>query len=341
MTTPTETQTPRKRKGWRIALISIGAVVLLVAGGAGVYAWNLTRTFDTKTQKIPEVFPTNEAARPPVLKGEAAKAQNILLLGSDTRGSINGSIANISGQRSDTIMIVHIPANRKNIYVMSILRDSWLDIPGHGKAKINAALSYGGVPLAVQTVEGLLGVRMDHVAIIDFAGFKGVTDALGGVDIDNPIGFDSYHMPGHYFARGTLHLNGTEALAFVRERYAFRDGDFQRARNQQLFIKAVLKRALSAETLTDPGKISGLIGAVAPYLAVDNGLNSAYVAGLGVELRNVRVGNVSFFTLPTKGTGAAGGQSIVNIDWDKLTAVQRAFQTDALDAYQLEVPAAG
>lgn len=321
-----------KRKGWRIALIAIAAVVLLVAGGVGAYAWNLSRTFDSQTVKIPEVFPT-ETARPLLLTGEAAKAQNILLLGTDTRGSINGSIANISGQRSDSIMVVHIPANRKNISVMSILRDSWLEIPGHGKAKINAALSYGGVPLAVQTVEGLLGVRMDHVAIIDFAGFKGVTDALGGVDIDNPIGFDSYHMPGHYFAKGTLHLNGIEALAFVRERYAFRDGDFQRARNQQAFIKAVLKRTLSAETLTDPGKISGLIGAVAPYLAVDRGLNSAYAAGLGVELRTVRVGDVTFFAMPTNGTGTANGQSIVNIDRDKLKALQQAFQTDTLGAY--------
>ena len=333
----TTTPGPRKRKGWRIALIVIGAVVLLVAGAAGVYAWNLSQTFDSQTEKIPEVFPT-EAARPPVLEGEAAKAQNILLLGSDTRGANNGSIANLTGQRSDTIMVVHVPADRKNIYVMSILRDSWLDIPGHGQAKINAALSYGGMPLAVQTIEGLLGVRIDHVAIIDFAGFKGVTDALGGVDIDNPIGFASSSLKGHYFAQGVQRMTGTEALAFVRERYAFRDGDFQRARNQQAFMKAVLGRTLSAETLTNPGKVSGLIGAVAPYLAVDDGLNSAYLAGLGVELRDVRVGDVTFFTMPTKGTGtSADGQSIVNIDWDKLAAVQQGFRTDTLDAYQPEV----
>jgi len=341
VTTPIETPTPRKRSGWRIALVSTAAVVLLIAGGAGTLAWNLSQTFDTKTQKIPEVFPTNEAARPPVLQGETAKAQNILLLGSDTRESINGSIANISGQRSDTIMVVHIPADRKSISVMSILRDSWLEIPGHGEAKINAALSYGGVPLAVQTVEGLLGVRMDHVAIIDFDGIKGVTDALGGVDIENTIGFTSSHLKGHHFAQGTLPVNGTEALAFMRERYAFPDGDFQRARNQQAYIKAVLKRALSADSLTDLGKVGGMVGAVSPYLAVDDSLDSAYVAGLGVELRNVRLSDVGFFTLPTKGTGTAGGQSIVNIDWVKLKAVQQAFQDDTLRPYELELQAAG
>ncbi|WP_241994594.1 LCP family protein [Cryobacterium sp. TMT2-10] len=327
-----------RRRGWRIALIAI-AVVLLVGGAVAAYAWSLSSTFDGQTVKIPQVFP-DEASRPPAAQtGEAARGQNILLLGSDTRGSIEGSIADLTGQRSDTIMVVHVPANRKNIYVMSIMRDSWIAIPGHGEAKINAAMSYGGVPFAVQTIEGLLGARIDHVAIVDFTGFKGVTDALGGVDVDNPIGFDT---GGEHFAQGVHRLNGTEALAFVRERHAFADGDFQRARNQQSFIKAVLGKTLTAETLTNPGKISGLVGAVAPYLAVDDKLNAAYVAGLAVELRDVRVGNVTFFTMPTKGTGTSpDGQSIVVIDQDKLKAVQQGFQTDTLDAYQPEVQTIG
>lgn len=326
-----------RRKGWRIAIIAIGAIVLLVAGAAGVFAWSLSNTFNSQTTKLPDAFPSEESGRPAILEGEAAKSQNILLLGSDTTGENDGSIADLTGQRSDAIMVVHVPANRKNIYVMSILRDSWLDIPGEGEAKINAALSLGGVPLAVQTVEGLLGARIDHVAIIDFEGFKGVTDALGGVDIDNPIAFDSYHLKGHYFPEGAQRVNGAEALAFVRERYAFADGDFQRARNQQVFIKAVLGKTLSAETLTSPGKVSGLIGAVAPFLAVDDGLNAAYAAGIGVELRDVRVDDVTFFTLPTTGTGTSpDGQSIVIIDQDKLTGVQKAFQTDTLDEYQPE-----
>ena len=326
-----------RRKGWRIAIIAIGAIVLLVAGAAGVFAWSLSSTFNSQTTKLPDAFPSEESGRPAILEGEAAKSQNILLLGSDTTGENDGSIADLTGQRSDAIMVVHVPANRKNIYVMSILRDSWLDIPGEGEAKINAALSLGGVPLAVQTVEGLLGARIDHVAIIDFEGFKGVTDALGGVDIDNPIAFDSYHLKRHYFPEGAQRVNGAEALAFVRERYAFADGDFQRARNQQVFIKAVLGKTLSAETLTSPGKVSGLIGAVAPFLAVDDGLNAAYAAGIGVELRDVRVDDVTFFTLPTTGTGTSpDGQSIVIIDQDKLTGVQKAFQTDTLDEHQPE-----
>jgi len=202
-------------------------------------------------------------------------------------------------------MVVHVPAGRENIYGMSILRDSWLDIPGEGESKINVALAMGGVPLAVQAVEGLLGARIDHAAIIDFEGFKGVTDALGGADIDNPIAYDTNHLKRHYFPEGSQSVTGAEALAFVRERYAFPDGDFQRARNQQVFINAVLGKTLSAETLTSPGKVSGLIGVVAPSLAVDDGLNAAYAVGLGVELRAVRVDDVTFSTLPTSGIGTA------------------------------------
>jgi LCP family protein required for cell wall assembly len=339
--------------------ITMGAVVLAVVSLLAIYAWGLARTFDAETAKLSSAFPA-ESLRPtippqsagPVAGGAQAgeqpaqpaaqQAQNILLLGSDTRGSIDGSLSGITGQRSDTIMVVHVPADRKHIYLMSILRDSWLDIAGHGSAKINAALSWGGVPLAVQTVEGLLGARIDHVAILDFGGFKGVTDALGGVDIDNPIGFDSHHLRGHYFAQGHQHLTGAEALAFARERYAFADGDFQRVRNQQLLISGIMAAAMRGAVLTDPMKISSLLTTVTPYLAVDDGLDSAYLAGLAWELRGLGAGDFTFFTIPTNGTGTSDdGQSIVNIDWEALSAVQQAFQNDTLDSYKPEVQTIG
>jgi len=317
---------------------------VIAVGGSIVYILYLGSSFDAATQKIPQVFPA-ETVRPPTSTpapvsagATAATAQNILLIGSDTRGSIDGSIGDLTGQRSDTIMILHVPADRKHLYVMSILRDSWLDIPGHGQAKVNAALAFGGMPLAVQTVEGLIGVRIDHVVVADFSGFKEVTDALGGVAVANPVGFVSSKIEGHYFAQGTVKLTGTEALAFVRERYAFADGDFQRVRNQQAFLKAMLGTALSASTLSNPLRVNALVGAVAPYLAVDSGFTAAYVAGLAVELRDVRVDDVTFFTMPTNGTGtSSGGQSIVNIDWDALSAVKQAFVTDTLGSYEPEI----
>ena len=303
----------KKRRPLKIVLVSVVAVLVVLVGAVGIYAASLSQKFES-SETLTEVVP-DEKLRPAPGEGEAAVVQNILLLGSDTRGAISGSLDSALGNRSDTMMVVHISADRKDIHVMSIMRDSWVTIPGRGEAKMNAALAYGGVPLVIQTVETLIDTRIDHVAIVDFAGFKGSTDALGGATVNNAIAFD---RKGEHFAQGPLNLNGTDALAFVRERYAFRDGDYQRVRNQQAFIKAVMDKTLSRETLTNPVTISNLVGAIAPYMAVDEGLNSAYAAGLGFELRDIRSDDVTFFTLPTLGSGTVNGQSIVKVDFEQL-----------------------
>ncbi|MCP2032160.1 LCP family protein required for cell wall assembly [Okibacterium sp. HSC-33S16] len=329
----TETDAIHKSHWVRNTLISLAVLVVLVIAAVAVFAATVSMSFSSKSTTIEEVFP-EEAARPPVATGAAASSQNILLLGSDTRGKVD-SLDDAAGERSDTMMVAHIPASRDHIYIMSIMRDSWVEIPGRGEHKINAALAFGGVPLVVQTVESLISARIDRVAIVDFEGFKGVTDALGGVDVDNPVAFDSSHMPGKTFETGVHTLDGKEALAFVRERYAFFDGDFQRARNQQAYLKAVLGQVLSADTLLDPAKISGLVSAISPYLTVDDGFTPMYVAGLGVELRNLRSADLTFFTAPTAGTGTSpDGQSIVNLDPTRMPLVQEAFRTDTLDTYQ-------
>ncbi|TFC93329.1 LCP family protein [Cryobacterium sp. TMT3-29-2] len=358
-------EAPTKRHPWRIALVVFVTVALVTIAAVGIYAFTLTRAFDSGTEKISNAFP-DEATRPRAAPGTTApgaiatdaaatdapapvdpsaaldavpagQAQNILLLGSDTRGATGKDLADIRGERSDTMMVVHVPADRKNLFVMSILRDSWVEVPGHGQAKINAALSWGGVPLAVQTVENLLGTRIDHVAVVDFSGFEQVTDALGGVDINNPIGFDSYHLKGRFFDEGLQHLTGAEAIAFARERYAFQDGDFQRVRNQQLIIKSLLSAMMHKSVLADPVRTSGLLETVTPFLAVDEGFDSAYLTALAWGLREVREPQVTFFTMPTDGTGTSDdGQSIVNVDWAGLAAVKQGFQTDTLSAYRPE-----
>ncbi|WP_234031269.1 LCP family protein [Mycetocola zhujimingii] len=314
----------------RNTLISLAILLVLVVTAGVVFAATVSTSFTSKSKTIEDVFP-EEAARPPAATGAAASAQNILLLGSDTRGKVD-SLDDAAGERSDTMMIAHIPANRDHIYIMSIMRDSWVEIPGHGENKINAALALGGVPLVVQTVETLISARIDRVAIIDFEGFKGVTDALGGVDVEVS---DSFTTGKHTFTQGVQHLDGEQALAFVRERYSFFDGDFQRARNQQAYLKGVLNQILSADTLLDPGKISGLVSAIAPYLTVDDGFTPIYVAGLGLELRDLRSADLTFFTAPTAGTGTSSdGQSIVNLDPARMPIVQEAFRTDTLHTYQ-------
>ncbi|MEO6530645.1 MAG: LCP family protein [Specibacter sp.] len=324
----------KRRNVWLIVLAVFLAGLLVSA----VFVGNLVHSFDTKTQKIPQAFPS-EQLRPTQSPSSPAPtvstAMNLLLLGSDSRGdSVDLAESGIaSNQRSDTIMWAHIPADRKNIFLMSIMRDTWVEIPGYGEAKINAAMAFGGVPLVVQTLEGLFNDRIDHVVIVDFEGFKAMTDALGGVELDVPLPFTSNH--GNYtFAPGPQTLNGDQALGFVRERYAFADGDYQRVRDQQIFLKSVLSKVLDPATLTNPLKVTDLVNDVSPYVSVDSGVNLAMLASLGFSLRSVRNSDVISFTLPTLGTGTSDdGQSIVIRDDAAIKAIGRALTGDSMGQY--------
>lgn len=324
---------PRKaKKTRRNTLLVILGLFVVAAIVSGIFVVNLANSFNSQTQKIAQAFP-EESNRPvKATEGPASKAQNILVLGSDSRAvSVDMAEEGVaSDQRSDTMMWVHIPGDGKNIVMMSIMRDTWVDIPGHGQAKINAAMAYGGVPLVVQTLEGLFKSRLDHVAIVDFEGFKAITDSLGGVKVNVPMAFTSGNKQ-HTFSAGPQVLNGDQALAFVRERYAFSDGDYQRVRNQQLFLKSVMNTALTPATLTNPGKISDLVSQVSPFISVDEGLDAAAMASMAVRLRDVRGSNVLSFTLPNLGTGtSADGQSIVIKDDAAISAIADALASDTL-----------
>ena len=316
----------KKKRTARNVLLGVVAFFLVVAVGAGVYAFNLANSFNSKSQKIEQAFPA-ESARPAETKTDAV---NLLLLGSDSRAATLGDAeaGGPSDQRSDTMMWVHIPADRKNIYMMSIMRDTWVQIPGHGEAKMNAAMALGGIPLVVQSLEGMFDTRIDHVAVVDFEGFKAMTDALGGVNVNVPAAFNTKQFS---FPAGKQQLSGEQALAFVRERKAFSDGDYQRVKNQQLFLKALMSKFLTAETLTNPVKISSLVDTVSPYVSVDKSLDAAAVGSLAVGLRNVRTSDVVSFTLPTAGIGAsADGQSIVMRDDAAIAKVAEALRGDNL-----------
>ena len=294
-------------------------------------AWwvsGLTSTFDRETVTLPEAFP-DEQSRP---AERDDGAQTILLLGSDTRSEVNeDALEAAQDGRSDTMMVMRIPADRKAVYIVSIMRDSWVDIPGYGDNKINAAFAYGGVPLAVQTVENLLDTRIDHVAVIDFNGFRGLTNALGGVTVNNTVAFSA---GGFQFDKGPIKLNGEEALVFVRQRKPFADGDYQRVRNQQAYMRGLLSELISRDTLTSPGKISNSVTAIAPYLSVDHDLDSGYVIRLAPELRNIRPDNIYFLALPTEGVGWSpdGKQSIIILDPAGVERFRQAFHDDDMSS---------
>jgi LCP family protein required for cell wall assembly len=323
-----EAPKPKRKRTVLWVLLSFLALVLIAALVAGIFAWNLLHKFETKSKTIPNALPSYSGQ--PV-KEKNDKSVNMLLLGSDTRAtSSDPDEAASAGGRSDTMMFVHIPEDRHNVTITSIMRDTWVPIPGHGSAKINAAFSYGGVPLAVRTVEQLLDTKIDHVATIDFEGFKDLVDALDGVEVNVPKPFTKAGT--HY--EGKMKLNGEQALWFARERHAFADGDYQRVKDQQILMKAIFSKTLSRSTLTSPSKISNVVDDFSPYIGVDNKLTGGTVAKLGWSMRSVRGDDIKMFTMPTLGTGwSDDGQSIVKPDMDAIKEFGKALKDEDTDGF--------
>lgn len=338
-TTPEPGHVPRrmaspKKHRTRAALIAVASIVVIAAVVAGGYIFTLANTFDGKTETLASAFP-DEGGRP--VKDPGDSSMNILLMGADFGGAnqVTGDVIDHggTGQRSDTMMLVHVPADRKGVYVMSVMRDTWLDIPGHGQNKINSAMAFGGVPLVVQTFEGLFGTKIDHVAVVDFQGFRDLTTALGGVKVKNDIAFTA-NDTDYFYPVGELNLQGDRALRFVRERKSFVDGDYQRVKNQQKFLNAVIDKMLAAQTLTNPGTLYQVIDKVSPYLTLDDSFDAQTIAGLGLQLKNIRSNDVHSFTLPTAGESrSADGQSIVLEDKHAVENVGKALRSDTMDSY--------
>ena len=296
---------------WLLAcLFVLGAVPV----GAILYVgWHL----DHNVHRINGVFDglQNRPARPTT--GTAAHAINILLLGTDRRSDVptTGGDAEApswipGAQRSDTIMIVHIAGDRRTTSVISIPRDSWVAIPGHGHAKINAAFSYGGPSLAVRTVEQLTGLHIDHLAVIDWDGFIALTDAVGGVDVDVPTTvYDSAR--NITWTAGRHHLDGAQALNYVGQRDGLPGGDLDRVARQQAFLRSLMQASLHQKMRKDPKMLYGFLDTVTQHLSVDSGWSVTSMAKLLASMRDMRSADIGYLTAPVAGFGQEGAQSVV------------------------------
>ena len=261
-----------------------------------------------------------------VIKGPG---KNILLLGSDTRTGADAAL--VSGSRADTIMLMHIPADGKGVYIISIMRDTWVNIPGYGPAKINAALNYGGISLQVATVENLVGVKIDHVAEIEFEGFKSLVNAVGGVDVQVPFAFTSNVWT---FTPGVMHMNGSAALTFVRERYSFADGDYQRVRNQRAFLRGLYSTMKAKGALSNVASFQSAVESLAGYMRVDSGLNAMQIAQLAAPVLTSGDTSMHMTTLPNAGPGwSYDGQSIVLVNQAANAQLANALQHDTMDQF--------
>nr|WP_236647071.1 LCP family protein [Micromonospora acroterricola] len=226
---------------------------------------------------------------------------NYLLVGSDRRAGHSGP-----DQRSDTILIVHVPPGRREAYLVSIPRDLLVAIPptsgfGGGQDKINAAYEHGGggqagTRLLSATLNRLTGIRFDGAALIDFNGFRKVIDLLGGVQMCVDTEVRSIHT-NRVFPTGCQQMDGAQALDYVRQRYDLPGGDYDRQRHQQQLLRAMLDRAGQADLRSNPVKLDQVLRAVGGSLTVDT--NGVPLEDLLLALRALPADGLRGVQLPS------------------------------------------
>ncbi|WP_369271480.1 LCP family protein [Streptomyces sp. R11] len=308
---------PRPAPNWRrrIKVTTITLVTVLVVTSVATYFWA-----DSKLNR--EVDLSMVIDRP-----EAGEGTNYLIVGSDSREGLsddqkkNLHTGSADGKRTDSMMILHVGSNGDTL--ISLPRDSNVTIPSYkgsdsGKlyqgtgrqVKLNAAYAEDGPELLVRTVESNTGLHIDHYVEIGFAGFANIVDSVGGVEIDIPQDIKD-SKSGADFKKGKQTLNGEEALAFVRTRYALAGSDLDRTKNQQKFLSALANQVATPSTVLNPFKLYPTMGAGLDSLIVDKDMGLYDLASMFWAMKGVSGGEGKSMNMPISGNSANG-----NLQWD-------------------------
>ncbi|BDB45741.1 hypothetical protein Mkiyose1665_46460 [Mycobacterium kiyosense] len=316
---------PRRHRGSRRRLrtLALSLVVVLLLAAAGLLG--LTLWFDSVMHRATVLADYPDRPAP-------GRGTTWLLVGSDNRQDLSAAQqeelstgGDVGSARTDTILLVHLPGfgSATPTTLVSIPRDSYVPIPGHGRDKINAAFALGGAPLLAQTVEQATGLRLDHYAEVGFGGFAVLVDALGGVTVcpAEPI-----HDPlaGLDLAAGCQQLDGRRALGYVRTRATPR-ADLDRMVHQRQFMSALLSRATSPAVWLNPWRWYSVPHAAAAALTVDRGVRAWDLAQLGWALR----GHPTALTVPIGEFTDNGAGSVVVWNHDAARALFEAIAADA------------
>ena len=273
--------------------------------------------------------------------GQTYTAENILIVGSDTRtgqGSGFGSLADSSGNgHSDTTLVLHIAADRRSAFAVSIPRDSWVTRPGckaNGATdgttvtgKFNAAFSVGGRACVIAAVKALTGVPIDHFVEVEFKGFESIVNALGGVTICSthaisdpirPDGHGGMKGSGLEIPKGPSTLDGKDALKLVRARYIGGGSDLERLDRQHKFLAALFRQASSSQLLTNPVRLYDVLSAVATSLTVDAGLSGDGLKQFLLSMQGLKPSQVAFYTVPNAPRGDNENVVWVRKDTDRM-----------------------
>jgi LCP family protein required for cell wall assembly len=319
---------PRPAPNWRrrIKVASITLVTVLVVTSVATYFWA-----DSKLNR--DVDLSKVIDRP-----EAGEGTNYLIVGSDSRAGLSAEekkklrTGSAEGKRTDSMMILHVGSNGDTL--ISLPRDSNVTIPSYkgsdsGKlyegtgrqVKLNAAYAEDGPELLVRTVEANTDLHIDHYVEIGFAGFANIVDAVGGVEIDIPKGGIKDAKSGADFEEGKQTLNGEESLAFVRTRYALRNSDLDRTKNQQKFLSALANQVATPGTVLNPFKLYPTMGAGLDSLTVDKDMSLWDLASMFWAMKGVSGGDGKSMNMPISGSASNG-----NLQWDTAKVKQLVEQ---------------
>jgi polyisoprenyl-teichoic acid--peptidoglycan teichoic acid transferase len=314
----------RRRRNRRVLVAALVLLLIpvLALAGYGVWLDHIVSSNIKQQTLLPGLGPRD--ANGDAVPQPSGNGENYLVVGND-------AAPGLAGARSDVMVLVHVPADHRDVTLIHFPRDLWVPIPGRGKAKLNASYAFGGAPLLVRTMQNMLGVKIDHVAMLGFENFKNMTDAVGGVNV---FVAEPSSSRGHSFEPGITHMNGDAALAFVRERKQLSQGDISRGKRQMAFIKAVMIKGRSGRTLANPVRLAHFLDAATVNLVVDQDLDVGTMRSEAFALRGLDRRDIHTVTAPFGGFGrSADGQSIDVLDEAKMARLGEAIRTDSLESY--------
>jgi LCP family protein required for cell wall assembly len=287
--------------GWVSVVLTLVLVVVTLS------AYGYYRSIDSGIER--EAFEDKLGEDRPPETG----ALNVLLIGSDSRDGDNkkyGALSQGLGERTDTIMMLHISPDRDKATMISFPRDSMVMIPAcelpggavkpAGIGQINSAFNDGGVICTIKTLEALTDIHINHFVKVDFTGFKGIIDAIGGIEICLPKAVDDPQAK-FVLAAGKHVVKGEQALGYVRTRYALGDGsDLSRIQRQQVFLTKVLEKVTDGGLLTDPAKLDGFLRAATAAVTVDSNLTLTRMLSIADSVRGLTAKELKGITVPTE-----------------------------------------
>jgi LCP family protein required for cell wall assembly len=297
---------PRARHSLLLrALVTAGAFTVTLALTGVAIAGALYAKYDHQLHRVAVLQQHDPNIR------EATRqltAENFLVIGSDSRAGLSRSFGIVPGARSDTTMLVHIAPDHTKATIISIPRDSWVQLPAcrntQGKTvaahadMFNAAFAIGGAACTIATVQKLTGIAVTHYVELNFSGFQAMVNAIGAVTVCSP---EAVYDPGSglRLRKGDNHLGGAQALAYVRARESLGDGsDLGRIKRQQMFLGDVLRQAMSGPILSNPARLTSFLDAATKAITIDKSTSIGDLRTLATSLRGLDPAHVTFYTAP-------------------------------------------